>query len=316
MAGDGAAGGAGGTPTDDPDVLARAAVVIGSCYPDDGVSRVVDGLWHSEVSSSFWPRFRLQAECIVAAGEGCRALDECLGWTLAESSGCTPGRTCDGTVFKYCFERPGFANVEQVMDCGTIGLSCDTRTVCVEPPAVTCDPDTYVPNCEGGRPRGCPPVGVVSQGPVCADVGLACEAGELGGAATIISDCVGAGAPCSPSSAKVYDGVACVGERLDACIGGRRETIDCTVVGEGFSCQEYDGFAFCGLASACLPANHQGDRDVPQGGIPEPFCDGAVIEFCNAGRLERVDCTTLGFTGCDVEAGYGCVPSPQTEISR
>ena len=30
-------------------------------------------------------------------------------------------------------------------------------------------------------------------------------------------------------------------------------------------------------------------------------CTGKVLAFCNAGRLEHIDCTTLGFTECEVK---------------
>jgi hypothetical protein len=40
-------------------------------------------------------------------------------------------------------------------------------------------------------------------------------------------------------------------------------------------------------------------------------CDGNQLSFCNAGRLERLDCRALGFSGCEVNssmARYGCTP--------
>jgi hypothetical protein len=297
-------------------VLARAAAVLGSCWPDDGVSRNAAELWHWKEEASFWKNFRLQAECIARAGGGCRGRDTCLGWTLGESPACTPGRTCEGTIFRQCLERPGYENIEQVVDCATLDLDCDSRAICVDGPAVSCDLETYVEACEANMPSACASTGVVRRGPDCAELGLSCVADSAQSVDTVIARCTGSGNACENLSDALFDGIACAGDVLEACVNGRRQDLDCTTFGAGFSCQSHSGIPFCGLASECLPANLQGslDRDVPQGGIPEPACDGALVVFCNAGRLERIDCTALGFTGCDIEAGYGCVPSPSTEL--
>ena len=112
----------------------------------------------------------------------------------------------------------------------------------------------------------------------------------------------------------LFDGMACAGSTLEACVNGRRHDLDCSTFGPGFSCQSYDGIPFCGLASDCLPANlWDYGPDVSDDGDPVPACDGTSITFCNAGRVERVDCTERGFTGCDLQ-GLGCVPSPTSDL--
>jgi hypothetical protein len=148
----------------------------------------------------------------------------------------------------------------------------------------------------------------------CAELGLACVADD---AQNFGARCVGTGEACTNLSDPLFDGMACAGNTLVACVNGRQHDLDCATMGEGFSCQMNAGIPFCGLAAECLPAHLQGaaDRDVPQGGLPEPSCDGTAIVFCNAGRLERIDCTTLGFTGCDLDAGIGCIPSPTSDLN-
>jgi hypothetical protein len=45
-------------------------------------------------------------------------------------------------------------------------------------------------------------------------------------------------------------------------------------------------------------------------------CDGATVVICNAGRVDRVDCRSLGFTGCEVNKvnhTYGCIPGPSLD---
>jgi len=68
-----------------------------------------------------------------------------------------------------------------------------------------------------------------------------------------------------------------------------------------------DGQAFCGLASECLPADL---NNYPN--ISVATCDGTHLTFCNAGRLDSIDCTELGFAGCQKDAGdrYVCGPRP------
>lgn len=63
----------------------------------------------------------------------------------------------------------------------------------------------------------------------------------------------------------------------------------------------------CRLATDCSPPS----VDAP---TYKTNCDGDVLQFCNAGRIERVDCKSLGFAGCDVDpavARYGCVDAFQ-----
>jgi hypothetical protein len=110
--------------------------------------------------------------------------------------------------------------------------------------------------------------------------------------------------------------IACTGTTFEACVNARRHEFDCSSYGPGFTCQSYDGVPFCGLASECRPGNVvDADWELSQQGKPEPSCDGTTLVFCNAGRLERIDCTELGFTGCDIDDGLGCIPSP-TSIYR
>jgi hypothetical protein len=291
-------------------------VVLGSCYEDDGVSREAAQLWRWREGSGINAQFYWQADCIAKAGGGCRALDDCLGYRLEAVDICMPGRTCGGSVFKHCFELPGYGNVEEQIDCATIRFECDPRATCVGDPIVTCDPLSYVETCDGvGFPLSCPAAGVVRPGPWCEATGLVCDVIDQPEGEPSLARCVGTGAPCTAPSGELLSGIACAGNVLEACANGRRQDFDCSAFDEGFSCQTVQGIPFCGLAAECLPANLQGsgDRDVSQNGDPEPTCDGDSIVFCNAGRLERVDCTELGFSGCENE--LGCVPSPKTELA-
>jgi hypothetical protein len=110
----------------------------------------------------------------------------------------------------------------------------------------------------------------------------------------------------------VYEGISCEGDTLVSCVEARVHRRDCAAIGEGFSCHTVDGATFCGLGADCVPGNQPGYP--PQNAAPIT-CNGSVLNFCNAGRLDQIDCTDLGFTGCD--AGFsGCTPNFETEFAQ
>jgi hypothetical protein len=296
----------GGTlePTElDADVIAKAATVLGSCNPDDGVDRNAGYMWTSDLTPPlFYFRTALQASCLANANCGCAAVDHCLGLALERAPDCVQG--CDGDVFNLC-EGDVPAGYRYRIDCAKVGLSCDPLRLCVDRAPVTCDAATAEPGCnDSGEGEFCAD-DFVQHGPVCADFGLECAAGEC---------VVSGGASCTNESFAepgdmVIEGLSCADSVMEACINGTLGSIDCATRGPGFSCQSFDGLFFCGLASECVP---------PGDGAPSPShpasCDGTMFTFCNAGRLEHIDCLSLGFTGCEIDRSldhYGCTPGIQ-----
>jgi hypothetical protein len=281
--------------------IALAAAVVGSCLPDDGVDRNATHMWSPQAASGRFPfRTALQAECLAHSACGCAAVEHCLGYALGSSASCTSG--CANGVFTACGpEHDLDTGVRSTVDCSSVALSCDPVAMCADGAATPCDDTAFTPACDAqGRPTFCDK-GVVQHGPVCSSLGLTCAA----------VSCAGDGASCSNASPGeagdiVIDGNACSGTMLRACVNGKTAMLDCSQQGPGFSCQHVAEKFFCGLASDCIPA----DDYSPSPSDP-PTCDGSQLEFCNAGRLERVDCTALGFTGCEIDASaghYGCIP--------
>ncbi|HZF51711.1 MAG TPA: hypothetical protein VE093_23815 [Polyangiaceae bacterium] len=79
-----------------------------------------------------------------------------------------------------------------------------------------------------------------------------------------------------------------------------------TQVAKGFSCQSLNTASFCGLAAECEP-----------GSAYYATCEGTTVVFCNAGRIEKIDCTTLGFTGCHTMYGEGaCSPGLYDSLAK
>jgi hypothetical protein len=240
------------------------------------------------------PRVFLTSEalaCLAGADGGCDAIEECVGLQFDHTGPCA--RSCVGDTSVACDGTRRFS-----VDCTREGSVCDPSIgVCVDPAAAACDPMSFAATCRDGAPVHCA-AGREEVGFHCVDYGWACD--EAG------ARCVGSGAECSPLVTErppivVADGIRCTSAAvLEACVERRTHPIRCTDISAEFSCQTRDGRAFCGLGDACDPYT-RGAR-----------CEGDDIVFCNAGAIARVDCTSLGFTGC-TEGGFGdgahCSPS-------
>src|SRR6185295_15861193 len=115
----------------DPAVLARAAAVVGSCMPDDGIDRNLANMWHADVNNTeIWERLVLQAEWLANANCGCDAIKTCVGWEVtrseddagADAGGCTG---CAGSVYTLCGTKGDSKGLRLTMDCSAIGQACD-----------------------------------------------------------------------------------------------------------------------------------------------------------------------------------------------
>jgi cysteine-rich repeat protein len=281
--------------TIDLDLLARAGTVFGSCWQDDGVARFTESMLFAPFNSPrYWTQTATQLECLANATCGCSAVEQCLGVTRTFATGDVCEPTCTGDVLRAC---EGALQAE--LDCGKVGLRCDTNGGCVAGDATPCDWTTFVPACTAdGRATECDD-GVVQRSVPCESLGLVCRNGA----------CVGAGAACSdsfPSFDSSPAGLRCLsdGVTLEACWGGGMTQVDCSTRGPGFTCQKPLGERpFCGVATDCSPRSLDGPGY-------KTNCDGDVVQFCSAGRIERIDCKSLGFVGCEVApsvARYGCI---------
>ncbi|MGZ6093728.1 MAG: hypothetical protein ACXWUG_16980 [Polyangiales bacterium] len=295
----------GGPPIDDPHYgqpldpksALLAAVFEGSCIPDDRANRLLADAYYDVDSDPFDGKLHRGAiACLAAKTNGCQAVQDCLGISVDSAGGpCTEG--CSGTVATACDDPLKFT-----VDCGRYGLSCNSRG-CL-PPLPACDRTTFVPSCDGGAPTFCNSDGL-KHGLKCADYGMEC--GTQGMGTSTFAFCRGTGPVCNSGattglSISSRNGIACDGAKLRACVNGNEATFDCATIGKGFTCQSGTiggkSVAFCGLAAECDPTVSS-----------QPSCEGNDLVVCNAGRIEKVDCTALGFSGCNATAKV-CSPSP------
>jgi hypothetical protein len=298
-----------GRPPLDPSASLRAAVFMGSCFPDDNPNTTLQD-YYAKRSDDSAGRLDTVA-CLAAKANGCQAVTDCVGIHVTIQASCSPPVACDGNRMQVCSDGMKFD-----VDCTNSAM----QRVCAETGCspcgggeLPCDRATFVGHCEAGRPIRCRN-GHATPGMRCADVGLECRpdpfGNPLGGTQY---NCYGAGASCPTTTAMaapgLLTGTGCSGTRLEACVGGYSHGVECAEVGAGFTCQSFASTSgetsyFCGLAGEC---------DAAAQGLIDPTCDGDSVVLCNAGRIEKVDCTALGFTGCAPQWGR-CVPGPYSEI--
>jgi len=287
------------TPVDpagprDPDITAKAAVFMGSCIWDDGIQRSLTRLYErafgiGEPEQSFYNR----THCFEDKANGCQAAADCLGVTVDRAGPCAS--SCQGSLYEACDD-----STHWLIQCSRVGLTCDEEG-CGRPlTGAACDVMSYQDVCQDGAPNICGNRGQVLAGAVCTDFGLECgPSPDWTGGDSV--GCRGTGADCdtssfSPVSISWEEGLSCDDSTtLRLCVSGGEHLLDCSTVGQGFSCQTTSTAAFCGLGSECDPQGM------------DTSCDGNSVVVCNAGREDRIDCTALGFSGCDAQHGV-CIP--------
>lgn len=284
----------------DPNAAAKAAALLGSCIPDDRSNRILRRIYERTGTEIYDAFERAAVACLATKTNGCQGVTECTGVGVDRSTDCKNG--CDGTVATSCDDGARYR-----LDCAKLGLQCvvrpgSERADCQEAPLAACDVSSHAASCEDGRPTFCTGAGL-RKGPRCADLGTECrDATPDLPAESKTFACVGTAGTCKPESispggVEYGQGLSCNGATLRACVNGGVKDVDCSTLGVGFSCQSTGSAFFCGLANECAPGS--GTR---------PSCEGNTLVLCNAGRVERIDCTSLGFTGCLASAG-ACVPS-------
>jgi len=85
---------------------------------------------------------------------------------------------------------------------------------------------------------------------------------------------------------------------------GSRHLVDCRAAAMTPLCNNRD--RNCGLGAECVPSDGYSSGT-------SATCDGPTLTFCYVGRLEHIDCTEFGFTGCDIDRKvdhFGCIPGP------
>jgi hypothetical protein len=321
----------------DPDAVVKMAILIQTCLPS---IQVVYPLLNWRISEAYFDYLRdaerqamySRSGCFKDKFNGCDAVRECLGIvqeaiTLpgADSEppkplptdGCVDGiRRRSSTYRDPVEDTVSFGSTW--VNCKGLGLECYdeyqlNRYWCTSA-RTPCEPEETVSSCLESRTYRCwddrakNHANYYYEKPQCWDFGLSCE--EQNGYPWYKpneewSDCIGTGATCKQDTIgdwvgddSLYSytgGIVCESETvLRACVGLGEKQIDCLQLGKGFKCIS-EGQPHCGFAAECT-------KDTPV------TCEGDSLVVCDAGRIRKVDCKTLGFTTCD-EAHSACGPN-------
>jgi hypothetical protein len=278
----------------DPAAAARAALLIATCISDDGVNRTLQELYLERTSNPY--RSRAVLECLATKTNGCAAVTDCLGLRYSGDGGCGDA-SCTDNVYSEC----SGADFRLTVDCTKTGRTCIAKpgAYCAANGEVECAEDTTAGLCDGTTPVACVD-GLLVRGRDCAQYGATCEVlytYQTGGSMT---GCKGAAGACTGTSnddalTARWEGVRCENGKLVGCLENGLATLDCAESALGFTCFDApDGgstsAAYCGTAAECSPKS-------PWAKVAAT-CEGTSVVMCNGGKIEKVDCTSLGFTGC------------------
>jgi hypothetical protein len=285
----------------DPAAAARAALFIATCISDDGVNRTLQQLYLERTKNTY--RSRAVIECLASKTNGCEAMRDCLGISYSADGGCGDA-SCTDNVYNEC----SGSSFRLCVDCSKTARTCTARpsTYCVGPGETECDVSTTTGVCDGNTPVACVE-GLLLRGSDCAAYGAVCAVlytRQEGGSMT---GCKGAGGACVGTSnddaiTARWEGDHCENGKLVGCLANGLSTLDCAESAAGFTCFDAPDAnagsrAYCGTAAECSPES-------PWAKVAAT-CEGTSVVMCNGGKIDKVDCTTLGFTGCN--AGL-CTP--------
>jgi hypothetical protein len=288
----------------DPDAAARAALVLASCITERGADSVLEQIY-ARVRSRTVDDYGAWVTCIDQKRNGCQAIRDCMGVQADLTGPCSD--SCMGNVSVGCDDQ-----LKVGVDCAFYGDICHAGTTsgggstatCAPADGVACDTSSFTRRCSAGdRVISCSNR-FERMGPSCSAYGLTCNGNQ----------CAGTEGACQAVSGSatqiIFEAQSCEGTRLVACAGGGLTKLDCGLLVTGATCQAGDAAgggvaapAFCGLATQCVP-----------GVAPAIACEGDSVTMCNGGRIDKIDCKTMGFSTCVAVGSYAfCGPSLKTE---
>ncbi len=321
----------------DPDAVVKMAVLLQSCLPTYQVltprlNRTISQAYFEHLFDAVRQAMFSRSGCFKDKFNGCDAVRECYG--IVEEHVSLPGkdsqppkplptRGCvDGIRRQALTYRGAGADVAKFestwVNCKGLGLECYDEyqllsSWCTSARTL-CEPEETVSSCKDDRVYRCfddwakNKISYYYEKPRCSDFGLSCE--EENGYPLWTpneewSHCTGTGAACTVdpnadfvSNGAIFSynsGIACESDTvLRACVSGGEQLVDCTQLGIGFKCIN-EGAPKCGLAAECTP-------DTPA------TCNGGFLIICDAGKIRKFDCKTLGFSYCDDE-NSACGPN-------
>lgn len=309
---------AGDRPADPPGPKDPAAVVAAGIFTQsciDGmysnmprINRAIYEMYYTLRRDPTIQSFFARSSCFKNRANGCIDVAECLGYVKEIYKTNQPldtmknKTTCIDGIRRYTGPPgTGETTINTWFNCKAFGLECFTDRI-GEPCSTQrtpCDPAVDTKECDGDRPYQCSDSYNLGkfysfQYPDCSEFGMKCLNRYY---------CAPEGPACTPNgsyshSGQVFNygigGIACDSPTtLRICMDGHETTIECSSLADGFTCIP-GAEPRCGFADEC-------DLD----GLT--YCEGDSVVLCDAGKVRKVDCKSLGFTGCNKDWGV-CSP--------
>jgi len=301
----------------DPQAVVNAAIFLQSCV--DGmywnmprINRAAYEMYYTVIRDPTIGAFFARSGCFKDKTNGCAAVAECVGYVHEVYRDNQPldtlenETTCIDGIRRYTGPVGQNGTTENVwFNCKAFGLECYTDRI--GDPCSTvrtpCDPAVDTKECDGNRPYLCDDSYNLGkfysfERPDCTEFGMVCINQYY---------CAPPGPSCTVEgpywhSGQLFSyGVGTIGcdspTTLRICMDGHETTVECPSLADGFTCIPGglpDTKPKCGFANEC-------DLD----GLT--YCEGDSVVLCDAGKIRKVDCKSLGFTGCNKEWGV-CSP--------
>lgn len=294
----------------DPDAVVNAVIAHASCYESPyfrSVNRMIDLIYSARSANELTAALADRTACFKDMANGCETYRTCMGITTSASVPADVGPCKDGIAYSELYLPIGLGR-HLWTNCAALGYECEPGQYfpehgnCVYPNKKACDINAEPwKACIDGDYYRCwsdetsPTKGSAYDYPRCSDYGFECTTE----ANYYFHYCKGTGPACSYSvdpmtGSLIFDyrqGLSCESETvLRTCVGGGEHVIDCTSLSPTFKClnPEGDQPARCGFARECSLED-------------EPMCDDTTLVVCDAGRVRKIDCRSLGFTSCNAE---------------
>jgi hypothetical protein len=284
----------------DPAELAELCIAYTSCFvPDQEVGSCISTArtliagtrWELSVTASIEAGLAavlMNAECVEAAMGDCDGILACANRGDVNRT-CDRERRCEGDTLISCTQPTGTNHRAEVsIDCAALELECLDFAgwpVCAEASGYTGEAERF--SCQG-------PIALVEHSGVrygkdCSLIGGRCRSKQAESGGQLAYACVGQGAKCGPEYVS-----SCAGDDFKTCLNGREAAIDCARVGMECGLNSDQQYS-CVNPGGCHPYS---DLET---------CADGTIRFCGIQGWEEVDCTALGFAGCEDSQGANCV---------
>ncbi len=221
-------------------------------------------------------------ECVRTA-TSCDEYVSCVRFGVP--CGGTVAGSCQGTVADRC-STPGGGYLPPIFDCALVGMTCEEAgaAMCVLPAsAPECAGAVGTSSCDGNVRVHCR----ARSGGGAAELREECPAGTTCMGTATTSACMPMPGSCAAEAATCEGDVAVWCLEQDGVLLEQR--LDCAAAGRRCA-PDARGIARCvPIATECV---------APADGSSTARCDGNTLEVCLEGRLERVDCTSVGRSTC------------------